>query len=257
MRIAVLLPAYNPKKDWLLKTIDSVLDQKTSHEIELFIRFDGDEIDLSPRKGLNIIKDRIRRGIAGGCNFMINHIVATSWNNRFDYIGRIDADDSWHEDKIEKQVGLMVKNGVHVCGTWGVIIDENGKVSHPDWTYANYTNNVAEMFMTKTHGDFLIDPSVLIDARLLYDGLIHFNNAFLGGAEYELWLRLACMGFKFESVPERLYFYRQHSQGQNTKKSFFAKTIEIFPPKVVPMYQQLNKEIEYFVTAKHYESREE
>ncbi len=253
MKIATILPVYNPNHKWLTEAIESVLSQKTQHEVNLYIRFDGSDTGyvLPKSDKIFLIKDKYRRGLSGGLNFMINHIIAKSWENRYDYFARIDADDIWHEDKIKKQIEYIIKNNANVCGTWGKIINENGDIKSSDWTYANYTVDIDSLYRSKPESNFLIDPSPIIDARLVYDGLVHYNNAMLGGADYELWARLSAMKFKICAVPERLYLYRDSAM-QNTKTSQWANTINACKNCIGPMYKALAKDLIYYCTSEQY-----
>jgi len=249
MKVAVILPAYNPNSKWLDDAIMSVLNQKTSHDLKLFVWFDGADNGYIPPDDSRIIilKDNTRRGLSGGLNYIINHVIGLSWNCRYDYIARIDADDMWHEDKIERQINHMIDKKISVCGTWGILIKDDGSVKSNTWEYANHTDDINMLFMKTPTSDFFIDPSVVFNAKLIYDGLVHYNNAMLGGADYELWLRLAAMNIKMGSIPERLYLYRTHSGEQNTRSIQWQHTMRACFSRIAEMYKELNKNMKYFV----------
>jgi len=253
MKIAVILPIYNPNHKWLDEAIASVLNQKTQHELTLFIRFDG------PNNGyvipndsrIVVIEDKYRRGLSGGVNFMFNYIIATSWSNRYHYFARIDADDIWHEDKIEKQVDFAYKNKVGVCGVWAILVDKNENRCET-WPQANHEFGIDEMYRTNQVNNYFIDPSVIINARLVYDGLVHYNNAMLGGAAFELWHRLAVMKVKMASLPERLYYYRWYGEGQNSFAPQCIKTMAACRSLICDMYKNLGASLEYYVPTEDY-----
>jgi hypothetical protein len=258
MKIAVILPVYNPNHRWLDEAIKSVIEQKTKHDITLFIRFDGDNNGyIAPDdKRVVIIKDAFRRGLSGGLNYMFNYIIGNSYNNRFDYFARIDADDIWHSDKLEEQIKFAEDKNLNICGTWASTIDESSNIKDKDWSHCNFVHDIDELFRQNPKNDFLIDPSPIINGKLIYDGLIHYNNAMLGGADYELWLRLSAMRFKIGSIPKRLYYYRLHNQGTNTKSDDWKNTSNSCFKLLSEMYSLLANSIKYYTTYEQYRGKQ-
>jgi glycosyltransferase involved in cell wall biosynthesis len=126
--VTIVLPTYNRLK-WLLKSIDSVVEQSYSNW-ELYviddISCDGTEEKMNE---LSVADSRIKYhklpvtdeiGISKFLNFGI-------FNGHGKYIARLDDDDKWiDKDKLKKQVEFLEKNDDYVLVGGGVIaIDEN------------------------------------------------------------------------------------------------------------------------------------
>ena len=123
--VSIVMVNYNQEK-FLKKSIDSVLMQ-TYRNWELIIVDDG-----STDASVNIIKeykdDRIKPiFLKENCHICI------ATNTGFavvkgKYIARLDSDDIWEKEKLEKQMDFMQKNpSAKVCFTQVELIDENGE----------------------------------------------------------------------------------------------------------------------------------
>ena len=120
------MAVYNGE-EYLYSSINSVLNQ-TFSDFELVI-ID----DCSNDKTYNIINDFKDSRIVYSRN--IKNIGQTPSLNigvklsKGKYIARIDADDLYIDNKLEKQFYFMEKNPeITVCGTQSKCIDENGNI---------------------------------------------------------------------------------------------------------------------------------
>ena len=107
--ISVIIPFYK-KKNFIKKTIDSVLNQ-THDNFEIIIIYDDPEKkDLEYLKNLfgenkkiKIIINNKNLGAGLSRNIGIDQ-------SKGDYIGFLDADDIWHKNKVQTQISFMKKN---------------------------------------------------------------------------------------------------------------------------------------------------
>ena len=123
--VSIVMVNYNQEK-FLKKAIDSVLIQ-TYKNWELIIVDDG-----STDRSVDIIKeyedDRIKPIF-----LQENSHICIATNTGFaavngKYIARLDSDDIWEKEKLEKQMDFMQQNpDAKVCFTQIELIDENGK----------------------------------------------------------------------------------------------------------------------------------
>src|SRR5690606_30142900 len=132
-----------------------------------------------------------------------------------EYVAWLSSDDMFYPHKIERQLAFMQANGSEISHTFYSVIDEHGKMVAPvcgvkmagplDFyrllTYANPVNGCTMMARKET----------LVRAGL-------FNEALLYTHDYELWLRMACMGARFDYMAEPLTMYRVHSQMGSVQK---------------------------------------
>ncbi len=123
--VSIVMVNYNQEK-FLKKSIDSVLMQ-TYRNWELIIVDDG-----STDASVNIIKeykdDRIKPiFLKENCHICIaTNTGFAAVNGK--YIARLDSDDIWKKEKLEKQMDFMQKNpSAKVCFTQVELIDENGE----------------------------------------------------------------------------------------------------------------------------------
>ena len=123
--VSIVMVNYNQEK-FLKKSIDSVLKQ-TYRNWELIIVDDG-----STDASVNIIKeykdDRIKPiFLKENCHICIaTNTGFAAVNGK--YIARLDSDDIWKKEKLEKQMDFMQKNpSAKVCFTQVELIDENGE----------------------------------------------------------------------------------------------------------------------------------
>ena len=123
--VSIVRVNYNQEK-FLKKSIDSVLMQ-TYRNWELIIVDDG-----STDASVNIIKeykdDRIKPiFLKENCHICIaTNTGFAAVNGK--YIARLDSDDIWKKEKLEKQMDFMQKNpSAKVCFTQVELIDENGE----------------------------------------------------------------------------------------------------------------------------------
>ena len=134
--VTILMPVYNGEK-YLSQAINSVLDQ-TFADFELLI-IDDCSNDQSPQIIKSFNDNRI--------NFLINKINLgqTQTLNKGinlangEYIARIDQDDLFHKNKLEKQIDYVNKYNCDIVGTWSYGIDEHNrklyKIHHPTKSY--------------------------------------------------------------------------------------------------------------------------
>ena len=108
--VSVIMPYYN-KKDFFLKSINSVLNQ-THNKLEIIIIYDDQN-----RNDLEYIKNCIKNDLRVKIIFNEkNKGVAYSRNRaismaRGEYIAFLDCDDYWEAEKIEVQLNFMLTHG--------------------------------------------------------------------------------------------------------------------------------------------------
>jgi glycosyltransferase involved in cell wall biosynthesis len=108
IKVTAIVPTFNTSEIDLKKTIDSVVRQ-THVNIEILIVDDGSFIPFSNLQK-SFSDPRIiwlsyseNKGVA----FARNHAVKKSTG---DYIGFLDAGDAWIENKLEKQLDVLIRN---------------------------------------------------------------------------------------------------------------------------------------------------
>jgi glycosyltransferase involved in cell wall biosynthesis len=126
---------------------------------------------------------------------------------RHPIIALLDADDIWHDGKVEKQLSSFTDD-VDILGTQIVTTDKNGfplpeQISHPcdGLTMVNHLLN----------GRNCIANSSVIFRRSILDFIGTYEDCFPFCEDYHFWLR-AIKFARMKNLPERLVTYRfEHS----------------------------------------------
>lgn len=124
--ISVIIPYYK-KKNYLKRTLDSVLNQSYSMFEIILIHDDPGNNDYNFLLNLKKKDKRIRliknqKNLGAG--FSRNKAIKIAKGN---YIAFLDADDIWMKTKLRKQINFMKKNNINFCYTSYNQIDKNGK----------------------------------------------------------------------------------------------------------------------------------
>lgn len=197
--VTVGLPVYNAA-DSILPAIRSVLSQ-TFSDFELIITDDGStddslsKIKLIDDPRIRIIVGKENKGIA----YRINEQIESA---RGTYFARMDADDLMLPDRLKKQVEVMEKHReIDVLGASIVVMDESYQILGSRSSLADNENlGIAT---------YLLHPTVM--ARTEWFKLHHYNPAYSGWEDYELWLRTRRFS-NLSALSEPLLIYRDSSK---------------------------------------------
>ena len=211
-KISILLSNYNGEK-YLEQAIESVLAQ-TYGDFEFII------VDDASTDGSRAIIDRYNderivrhysdknRNLAYSLNLAIELAKG-------EYIARIDSDDIWEADKLEKQIAYMEEEPECVaCFTKVNLIGTDSESVNEKYSdlfrLFNETENMTQkewiryFFYT---GNRLCHSSVIIRRSVLDDAGGGFNIAYVGAEDYELWTRLV-RKHPIHVMEDRLVRYR-------------------------------------------------
>lgn len=218
--ISIILPAYNAAQ-FIQSAIDSIL-QQTFSEFELIVVDDGSTDDtLQILEALVQQDSRIRllRRAHGGLSRALNQGIATA---RYDWIGRMDADDIALPDRLQKQVEAIHNNPQVVAwGTYAYHINTQGKTL----SVACTGPTTEEEFVRQRQAGHLVQlihPTVVLrkDVLLAVGG---YKPEFEPVEELELFDRMAAYGATL-AIPEPLLRYRVHS-GSVSMQQFFVQRV--------------------------------
>jgi len=215
--LSVIMPVYNTEK-YLQESLESILNQ-SFQDFELIIINDG-----SKDNSLKIInkyaenpeyqnKIKIINQKNTGVIQALNNGIKISTGK---YIARMDADDISTPNRFARQIEILEKEKVAMCGSWAIIIDENGReIGKMNYPKTNWWKN--KLYIIRRNP--FIHPSVMIRKDIL-EKVSHNHNYYQKNykyvEDYELWTRII---FKYQAInlPEYLLKYRIHPQ-QITQK---------------------------------------
>ncbi len=125
--VSIIIPYYKKKK-YILKTINSILNQ-SYNQFEIIIIYDDENLsDLDYLEKLFKLEKKIKiiKNLKTiGAGFSRNRGIE---NAKGEFIAFVDADDIWKKHKLENQINFMKKKNLKFSHTSYEIIDENDKV---------------------------------------------------------------------------------------------------------------------------------
>lgn len=226
-KVSVLLGVLN-QEDYLSACIESVLAQ-TFSDFEFIILNDG-----STDRTWEIIQEyakkdsRIRpfsfpekQGIAVGCNFTVAQAKG-------DYLARIDGDDIWKPEKLEKQVAYLEEHPeCGVCFTQVEIIDGQGKIVHGaecdfmDEVYLQKNRSQHEWLLKLFCSGNCFAHTASLIRRSAYQKVCGYRNAFRQLPDFDLWLQLIQV-CEFYIIEQKLLQCRRHKENTSIRDSIGA-----------------------------------
>lgn len=188
-KISIILPIYkndNPK--WICQSIDSILNQTYTNS-QLFIGVDGPisesiSICLSlyeKNKSIIIIRFSENRGLA--C--VLNDLLDLCFEDGYEYIARMDADDISMPDRLEKQMAfLLVYPEIDVVGGAISEIDENGVDRGKIIVYPENPQDCYNFFSKRNP---LAHPAVLFRKRFFMKSRCKYRPEYPQNQDTMLW----------------------------------------------------------------------
>jgi histo-blood group ABO system transferase len=202
-KVSILLPVYNGEK-YLKYSIDSVLNQ-TFTDFELLIGFNG-TVDSSKEIVNSYGDDRIRvfdYGMDKGKPKTLNKLLKET---KSDLIALQDDDDIWINDKLEKQ--MVYVGDYDVIGTQILYCNSNGDLidGHPNLEFSD--NNIKSV--TKRGNNQIANSSTLIKKSAI-ESIIGWDENLTALEDFDMWIRMIGLDYKFYNLSERLMIHRRHS----------------------------------------------
>jgi len=185
------MPIYNASH-YLRRSIDSILNQ-TFKNFDLYIQDDCSTdntqqiIDEYIDERINYSRNNKNLGIAKSLNKVINRI----WS-AYEFIGRMDADDWSHPNRIKMQVKFLDSNTQCVIvGTQGHWSKNFEQTNYSDWTYPENHDLIRYyLLFTACFGH----SSVMIRSRIFRDHLVRYDEKIKTAEDWEFWTRLIKIG---------------------------------------------------------------
>lgn len=239
--ISVVMPAYNAEKT-IAKTVQSVLDQ-TLDDFELIIINDGStDGTLTVLKGFRDNRIQVDTFPNSGPQRSRNRGIERAKGK---YIAFLDADDLWKPAKLADQLeALKASPEAALAYSWTDWIDECDRV----WRRGSYASINGDALKRLLLNDFIgsgSNPLVLADAIRAVGG---FDEAILGGQDWEMWLRIASR-YPIVAVSKVQILYRKSSTSQawsnNVKRQekgfrqVVRKTIQGSPEVLQPVQRKV------------------
>ncbi|ALM72121.1 glycosyltransferase family 2 protein [Vibrio vulnificus] len=217
MKISIITATYNSSR-FIEETYNSILNQSytnwewlvtddasTDNTYEILVRISNND----PR--VKIFRNRTNSGAAVSRNNSLDHVDGK-------YIAFIDADDTWCNSKLSRQIEYMKDNGFDFTFTAYNLIDENGHSLKKTVDSKNKgAFNYHDMLAKKAT---LGCSTVVINSKILNESRMPLIRT---GQDYAFWLLLLKQGYVAHIFPELLTNYRINSNSISRNKLKKAK----------------------------------
>ena len=210
--VSVLLPNYNGHNH-LKESIDSVLKQ-SYNDIELIVI--DDESNDNSRDIINSYQDERVKAIYLKKGRHISYALNKGMEMASgEFIARIDSDDVWVENKLEKQI-LYLKTNPHIaaCFTKIYLIDKEGERAEKKYKdiydmYENANNKTQKEWIKYffKEGNCLCHSSVLMRRKMLDEIDGYYKLPYVTAEDLELWMRMT-LKFPIYILNDKLVKYR-------------------------------------------------
>lgn len=215
--VTILLPVYKEPDDYIIKSVDSILNQ-TFSQFKLLIALDDPKNDRIVRL-LEKLKKKDERieyyindknlGLPKSLNRMLDRVDTK-------YIARMDADDISLGNRLAIQFEYMETNpNVDLCGTNIIYIDKDGKEI---FRKGHLPSNERIIRKSLKYIDVFCHPTFFAKASVIKKVRyrdIHFAE------DYDLICRLVEQDYKITNIDKYLLKYRQGSA--SPRKSYIQR----------------------------------
>lgn len=138
-----------------------------------------------------------KEGLASAKNFGFQYCTG-------DYITYLDADDYWHNTKLEIQEKCALQNpSLDIIATNAWDVYPNGLVYPNCFSVEQYKSN-EQIAIRLPAENVICHGSVMLKRQVLQE--LGYRDV-RGAEDYDLWKRCVAKGYKFYKIPERLYYY--------------------------------------------------
>ena len=203
---------------WLRGALES-LRWQTYREFETIIVDDGsDDITQCCLEEAEVASAAAGLGMVIQCNAdpagLTQALIDAAGLATGEFLARLDADDTAWPERFARQVAFLDAHPeVGVLGTWGTLMDEEGRPLMPLQPPTAHERIVEDL---RSYNP-LIHSSVMM-RRAVYDAVGGYDRTFPMAQDYDLWLRLR-RRTRFATLPEVLMCRRLHPGMQSITRA--------------------------------------
>ena len=224
--VSIIIPYYK-KKNLILDSINSVVSQ-TYKDIEILIVYEDESHDdlkflekiKNKDERIKLIINKKKMGAGISRNIGISYSTGK-------YVAFLDADDTWHVDKLKKQINFMV--------------DNNYLASHTSYQIVDLKKNIIGKRIARNFTDVKdllkscdIGTSTVILKKEIFIDEIKFPSI-KTKEDFVLWLRILKKNIKIYGLNENLMLWTK------SKSSLSSSTIQ----KLIDGFNVYNKYMKF------------
>lgn len=238
-KIDVIIPTYNAAK-YVEMTLQSVVNQTFKpHQIIIVDDKSQDNTVAVVQKfqetstiPIKLILQEINQGVSKARNRAL--LEATS-----EYVAFVDADDLWHESKLEMQMRVFEASefkDVGVVYNQYEQIDEQGVLTNKYFKLDLNFDVKGKIFSKLLPANIITgSASAVIVKKEYLDKVGYFDEDLANCEDWDLWLRLSEV-CSYDYVPMPLSLIRRHgNNSQNNKEKMFRHQIKFYKKWLVKL----------------------
>lgn len=215
--ISIIIPVYNGS-NYMKEAIDSALNQ-SYEKIEIIVVNDGSTDDGKTHEIAISYGDKIKyySKVNGGVSSALNLGIQ---NMEGDWFSWLSHDDIYYSNKIKYQIEYLNKMIIEkklenptdvVLYSAGELMDHVGKTFYKSNVNKAICKNKKEWLLKNIKRNYLGGCSFLVP-KLAFELAGNFNEEIRTMSDYDMWYRLALMGYQILYIPEILVRGRVHGQ---------------------------------------------
>ena len=208
--ISVVIPVFNGQ-EFIAETLESVIAQNFC-DWELIVVNDGSTDNTAAIVQQYVDADdrvsAIHLGASSGGPARARNVgieVA-----RGEYVAFLDADDTWHQEKLEKQLRFIEDEELDIVGCNAYFVDSLGVVG--DESKRKISASLITLILGSALSLQIINPLFTSSSLVKRDPLVRFREdpVFHAIEDWFLWIDLSLQGWKYGVLEEPLFCYRLH-----------------------------------------------
>jgi glycosyltransferase involved in cell wall biosynthesis len=202
--VGVVIPAHHPAPGHLERALGSVRAQ-TGVEWACVVVDDGTDPPIArdaaaAGEPIRVISQP-NRGVAAARNRGAGNVAG-------EYLAFLDQDDEWLPEKLAKQIAFMLKNDLAMCDTDFELVAPNGV---PTGGFEYHEGEFVRLLESARMG-----LSTMIVRRDTFQQAGGFDERYEVAGDWDLQLRIASAGLKFDRVPESLCLIHLHEHNASS-----------------------------------------
>lgn len=182
LKVSAIVPTYN--RGYSISRALKSIEEQTQSVHEILVVDDGSTDDTQKiisqkHPAVRVIKNPTNRGVSSARNLGISSSTGS-------HLAFLDSDDTWHPEKIEKQLHFCQQEPKVNINHCNEIWMKNGKIFNQKLYHQKFGGDLFEQSLLRC----MISPSAVMIKKTLLAKYGGFDEGLPACEDYDLWLRI-------------------------------------------------------------------